>query len=32
MATAEQVDDLSEDDEEAKHKGYSPYFPKEMNV
>ena len=22
---------LSEDDEEAKHKGYSPYFPQEMN-
>jgi Fe-S cluster biogenesis protein NfuA len=23
---------ISEDDEEAKHKGYTPYFPKEMNV
>ena len=23
---------LGEDDEEAKHKGYTPYFPKEMNV
>ena len=23
---------LGEDDEEAKHKGYSPYFPKELNV
>ena len=23
---------LGEDDEEAKHKGYSPYFPKEVNV
>ena len=23
---------LSEDDEEAKHKGYSPYIPKEMNI
>ena len=22
---------LGEDDEEAKHKGYTPYFPKEMN-
>ena len=22
---------LSEDDEEAKHKGYSPYFPKGIN-
>ena len=23
---------LGEDDEEAKHKGYTPYFPKEVNV
>ena len=23
---------ISEDDEEAKHKGYTPYFPKEVNV
>ena len=23
---------LGEDDEEAKHKGYTPYFPKELNV
>ena len=23
---------LSEDDEEAKHKGYSPYIPKEMQM
>ena len=23
---------LGEDDEEAKHKGYSPYFPKEVNA
>jgi hypothetical protein len=22
---------LGEDDEEAKHKGYTPYFPKEIN-
>ena len=23
---------LSEDDEEAKHKGYTPYFPKEISI
>ena len=23
---------ISEDDEEAKHKGYSPYFPKGINA
>ena len=23
---------LSEDDEEAKHKGYTPYFPKEVPI
>ena len=23
---------LGEDDEEAKHKGYTPYFPKEMSI
>ncbi len=30
--TSPEFSSISEDDEEAKHKGYTPYFPKELNV